>query len=119
MTVPTSARSSGAESCPRCKSSPIAVLACHGGPVTDGGLDASPLEPDDADLLVALAGVPDPRQSRGCRHQLVTVLAIGVCAVLAGARSYVAIAEWAHDLLDKAPAGRRQSAKPVSDVRQD
>jgi predicted transposase YbfD/YdcC len=29
---------------------------------------------------------------------LVTVLAIGVCAVLAGARSYVAIAEWAHDL---------------------
>ena len=27
-----------------------------------------------------------------------TVLAIGVCAVLAGARSYVAIAEWAQDL---------------------
>ena len=83
---------------PALPSSPIAVLACHGGPVTDGGLDASPVEPDDADLLVALAGVPDPRQSRGCRHQLVTVLAIGVCAVLAGARSYVAIAEWAHDL---------------------
>jgi len=28
----------------------------------------------------------------------VTVLAVSVCAVLAGARSYVAIAEWAHDL---------------------
>jgi predicted transposase YbfD/YdcC len=29
---------------------------------------------------------------------LVTVLALAVCAVLTGARSYVAIAEWAHDL---------------------
>jgi hypothetical protein len=29
---------------------------------------------------------------------LVTVLAAAVCAVLAGARSYVGIAEWAHDL---------------------
>ena len=35
---------------------------------------------------------------RGIRHRLVTVLALAVCAVLAGARSYVAIAEWAHDL---------------------
>jgi hypothetical protein len=45
-----------------------------------------------------MAAVPDPRKARGRRHRLVTVLAIGVCAVLAGARSYVAIAEWAHDL---------------------
>jgi len=51
-----------------------------------------------ADLLVALAAVPDPRKTRGRRHRLVTVLAVSVCAVLAGARSYVAIAEWAHDL---------------------
>ena len=39
----------------------------------------------------------------GIRHRLVTVLAVAVCAVLAGARSYVAIAEWAHDL----PLGAR------------
>ncbi len=32
------------------------------------------------------------------RHRLVTVLAAAVCAVLAGARSYAVIAEWAHDL---------------------
>ena len=32
------------------------------------------------------------------RHQLVAVLGVAVCAVLAGARCYVAIAEWAHDL---------------------
>jgi len=50
------------------------------------------------DLLVALSRVPDPRAGRGLRHQLVTVLAAAVCAVLAGARSYVGIAEWAHDL---------------------
>ncbi|MGQ0575664.1 MAG: ISAs1 family transposase [Pseudonocardia sp.] len=54
--------------------------------------------PAAEDLLVALLAVSDPRQSRGVRHRLLTVLAAGVCAVLAGARSYVMIAEWAHDL---------------------
>jgi hypothetical protein len=65
-------------------------------------VDRSQVE-QDTDLLVALAGVPDPRKARGCRHRLITVLAVSVCAVLAGARSYVAIAEWAHDL----PVGAR------------
>jgi predicted transposase YbfD/YdcC len=74
---------------PASASSPIAVLSAH------TGLDGVEL---DTDLLGALAAVPDPRKARGCRHRLVTVLAIGVCAVLAGARSYVAIAEWAQDL---------------------
>ena len=32
------------------------------------------------------------------RHRFGTILAVSVCAVLAGARSYVAIAEWARDL---------------------
>lgn len=50
------------------------------------------------DLSVALRAVRDPRTRRGRRHQVVAVLAVGVCAVLAGARSYVAIAEWARDL---------------------
>lgn len=50
------------------------------------------------DLLVVLARVPDPRARRGRRHSLVSVLAAAVCAVLAGACSYVAIAEWVHDL---------------------
>jgi hypothetical protein len=69
------------------------VVAAHAGPAVDG------VQVDrDADLLVALAAVPDPRELRGCRHRLVTVLAVSVCAVLAGARSSVAIAEWAHDL---------------------
>jgi len=74
-------------------SSPIAVVAAHAGPA---GEDLQVER--ESDLLVALAGVPDPRKARGRRHRLVTVLAVSVCAVLAGARSYVAIAEWAHDL---------------------
>jgi predicted transposase YbfD/YdcC len=50
------------------------------------------------DLLAVLAAVADPRSRRGVRHRCGVVLAIAACAVLAGARSYVAIAEWACDL---------------------
>ena len=57
--------------------------------VTFGG------EPIPADLLSALTAVTDPRARRGRRHAFTAVLGIAVCAVLAGARSYVAIAEWA------------------------
>src|SRR4029453_14865708 len=39
----------------------------------------------------------DPRKRRGRRHALATVLAVAVAAVLAGARSLVAIGEWAAD----------------------
>jgi predicted transposase YbfD/YdcC len=56
------------------------------------------VDPAAEDLLVALGAVTDPRKSRGVRHRLLTVLAAAVCAVLAGARSYAVIAEWAHDL---------------------
>lgn len=49
-----------------------------------------------AGLLQALAGVPDPRDPRGVRYRLSTLLAIGVCAMTAaGHNSLVAIAEWA------------------------
>ena len=46
-------------------------------------------------LLQALAGVPDPRKPRGRRHSLQSILLVAVGAVLAGARSYAAIADWA------------------------
>lgn len=49
-------------------------------------------------LRAALAGVTDPRKRRGIRHDLVTVLSSAVCAVAAGALSFVAIAEWVADL---------------------
>lgn len=50
------------------------------------------------DLLTVLAAVADPRARRGVRHRCGVVLAIAVCAVLTGARSDVAIAEWTLDL---------------------
>jgi predicted transposase YbfD/YdcC len=44
-----------------------------------------------------LAGVPDPRDPRGVRHTLTSLLLAAVAAVLAGARSFTAIGEWAAD----------------------
>jgi predicted transposase YbfD/YdcC len=48
-------------------------------------------------LLAVLADVPDPRARRGVRHRLAVILSLALCAVLAGARSFTAIAEWAAD----------------------
>src|SRR5450755_3084574 len=48
-------------------------------------------------LLQVLAAVPDARARRGVRHRLAVILGLAVCAVLAGARSFTAIAEWAAD----------------------
>lgn len=74
---------------PACSSSPI--------PTGLGRLaDARPPAPDEhSDLLACLAAVPDPRRAKGRRHPLAFVLALAACAVLAGAKSLRAIAEWA------------------------
>ena len=48
-------------------------------------------------LLVVLARVADPRHRRGVRHRLAAILGLALCAVVAGARSFTAIAEWATD----------------------
>ena len=52
---------------------------------------------DPPGLLAVLAKVADPRHRRGVRHRLAVILGLAVCAVLAGARSFTAIAEWAAD----------------------
>jgi hypothetical protein len=51
-------------------------------------------------VLSVLGQVADPRKRRGLRHTLPVILGVVVCAVLAGARSFVAIAEWAADADD-------------------
>ena len=48
-------------------------------------------------LLAVLARVADPRHRRGVRHRLAVILGLALCAVVAGARSFTAIAEWAAD----------------------
>jgi predicted transposase YbfD/YdcC len=61
-------------------------------------LAAAPsLDREPARLLPVLAAVPDPRARRGVRHRLDVILGLALCAVLAGARSFTAIAEWAAD----------------------
>ena len=46
-------------------------------------------------LVDMLAEVPDPRNKKGCRHPLVSMLALTVVGLLCGQRSYTAIAKWA------------------------
>ena len=48
-------------------------------------------------LMEVFAQIPDPRDPRGVRHDLATVLTLAQTAVLAGARTLLAIAEWTHD----------------------
>ncbi len=48
-----------------------------------------------AGLLAVFAQVTDPRKRRGTRHQLPILLTLATCAVLAGARSFTAVGEWA------------------------
>jgi hypothetical protein len=59
---------------------------------------ADALRPADTPgLLAYLATIHDPRRACGRRHPLVAILAMAAAAVLAGARSMTAIAEWAAD----------------------
>jgi len=48
-------------------------------------------------LLQALATVPDPRSPHGRRHPLPAILALATVAMLSGARSLYAIAQWGHE----------------------
>jgi DDE_Tnp_1-associated len=48
-------------------------------------------------LAEHLARVPDPRDRRGVRHTLASLLLATIAAVLAGARSLTAVGEWVAD----------------------
>ncbi len=56
-------------------------------------MDAQPA----GSLLSFLAAVPDPRSRHGRRHPLSAILALVCCAIMCGAKSYAAIAEWGED----------------------
>jgi hypothetical protein len=75
--------------------------------------DADPLqEAETPHLLAYLASVPDQRAPRGCRHPLIAILAVAAAAVLAGACSMTAIAEWAAEAPQpiRAALGARRDA---------
>jgi hypothetical protein len=88
---------------PLMSSSPIEILLPH-RPAA-GSLPSTITDSETSSLFVALTGVHDPRDPRGRRYPLVSVLAVAVCAVLAGACTFAAVSDWARDL-DR-PAWRR------------
>src|SRR4051794_41216470 len=67
---------------------------------------------ESSTLLQALEAVPDPRQRRGRRHPLHSMLYLAPGAGLAGAHSWAAIAGWAGVTHHDGPVGRR--APPAS-----
>ena len=74
---------------------------------------ADPLRPAEAPgLLAYLATIGDPRARTGRRHPLVAILAMAAAAVLTGARSITAIAEWTADTPQpvRAALGARRDA---------
>ncbi len=53
------------------------------------------LSEDDAHLLhKALLSIPDSRMPRGIRHHRLAIFSIAICAILCGAKSFEAIAQW-------------------------
>jgi DDE_Tnp_1-associated len=63
-------------------------------------------------LLAYLATIRDPRARAGRRHPFVAILVMAAAAVLTGARSMTAIAEWAQDAPQpvRAALGARREA---------
>jgi len=52
----------------------------------------------DGGLVWRFQQLKDHRKKRGIRHDAASILAVAACAVLSGARSLLAIGEWAADL---------------------
>ena len=87
---------------PAVSSSPILTVVDDSPDPLLGELAEVPPAPDG--LLELLAQVADPRKRRGIRHGLTGVLAMALSAVITGAQSFVAIAEWAADASPEALA---------------
>jgi hypothetical protein len=71
--------------------SPVLVPPLPGGKPVDIKLSKRKV----GELIRVLMSLPECRKRRGIRHDQTAILAVAICAVLGGARSYVAIAEWA------------------------
>lgn len=78
-------------------SAPFLVSELSGGPITVVNLNKANLDRPDG-LLDRLQQLKDPRKPRGVRHSMISTLAIAICAVLSGARSFTAIGEWSAGL---------------------
>jgi hypothetical protein len=77
-------------------SSPIAAIVGHRP--TDTTQPAAVTDSEQQGLLTALSAVADPRDRRGRRYPLPSMLAAAVCAVMAGACTFAAMSDWVRDL---------------------
>ena len=74
------------------------MSAAPSSPIISSFAKLGPVDVDDvADLRHYLAWVPDPRSKRGRWYSLSSLLAVASAAVLAGATTIEAVAEWAAD----------------------
>lgn len=96
---------------PAVSSSPIAALSRHLAPLGEVGPQ------EQGGLLEVLESVPDPRKKRGVRHRFSAILFVSVCAVVSGARSFAAIAEWAGDAVGDTLRGLGIGAPNASTIR--
>src|SRR5260370_42365973 len=74
-----------------------------------------PVSANRGDLLGLLAGVGDGRPGQGRDHPVAAVLALAAAAVVAGSRSFTAIAGWAADVparVREDPYRRCRAARP-------
>jgi len=96
---------------PAVSSSTIAVLSRQLAPLGEVAPQAR------GGLLEVLEAVPDPRKKRGVRHRFAAILFVSVCAVVSGARSFAAIAEWAADAVEDTLCGMGIGAPNASTIR--
>ena len=96
---------------PAVPSSPIATLSRHLESVGEVAVTARP------GLLEVLDSVPDPRKKRGVRHRFGAILFVSICAVVSGAKSFAAIAEWAAGTANDTVCGMRIGAPNASTIR--
>jgi predicted transposase YbfD/YdcC len=81
---------------PACSSSLISAVV--GDLASLPAADRAALAERIPQLVAYLAWVPDPRDPRGVRHTLTSLLATAVAAALSGATSFAAIGEWIADV---------------------
>lgn len=78
-------------------SAPFLAPELSGGAIPMVDLNRANLN-SPSGLLDRLQRLEDPRKRRGIRHSLISTLGVAICAVLSGARSFVAIGKWSAEL---------------------
>jgi len=82
-------------------------------------INSLPIEGKEG-LMEMIKRITDPRKPRGIRHPLPSILAMAVCTVLCGQRSYLGIAEWSKGLTSdmlKRFGCKRESAPSEPTIR--